>query len=55
MGMFEPGTNDSYYALGLETAKIIREAVATSRGLQSNEGQPTDVHGSQEGRQNADA
>ena len=32
MGMFEPSTNDSYYGLGLETVKIIREAVARSRG-----------------------
>ena len=51
MGMFEPSTNDSYYALGLETAKIIREAIATSRGVESNEGEPTNVHGTEEGKQ----
>ena len=31
MNMFDPRTNDSYYALGLETAKIIREAIDASR------------------------
>lgn len=30
--MFEPSTNDGYYELGLETAKLIREAVGMSRG-----------------------
>lgn len=39
--MFEPGTNDSYYQLGLEVAKIIREAIAHSRGLITTEGEPT--------------
>ncbi|KAI6152183.1 hypothetical protein BKA82DRAFT_993642 [Pisolithus tinctorius] len=29
-GLFEPNTNDGYYELGLETAKIIREAAARS-------------------------
>ena len=55
MGMFEPSTNDSYYALGLETAKIIKDAVAISRGQPATEGQPTDVHGSQEGQHTAAA
>lgn len=32
-GMFEPGTNDSYYQLGLEVAKVIREYLAISRGI----------------------
>lgn len=49
MGMFGPSTNDSYYALGLETAKMIRDAVAISRGQLTSEGQPNDVHGSREG------
>ncbi|KAI6163078.1 hypothetical protein EDD17DRAFT_1776250 [Pisolithus thermaeus] len=30
MGMFEPTQNDGYYELGLETARIIREAAARS-------------------------
>ena len=33
VGMFEPGTNDSYYNLGLETAKVIRDAIAISRAV----------------------
>lgn len=28
LGMFSPRTNDGYFELGLETAKIIRESVA---------------------------
>ncbi|EGN93031.1 hypothetical protein SERLA73DRAFT_190177 [Serpula lacrymans var. lacrymans S7.3] len=32
-GMFDAKSNDGYYALGLETAKIIREAVMISRGI----------------------
>ncbi|KZT36682.1 hypothetical protein SISSUDRAFT_1063441 [Sistotremastrum suecicum HHB10207 ss-3] len=32
VGMFEPTTNDGYYELGLETAKLIREAISMSRG-----------------------
>ncbi|KIY49363.1 hypothetical protein FISHEDRAFT_65369 [Fistulina hepatica ATCC 64428] len=32
-GMFSSKTNDGYYQLGLETAKIIREAVMLGRGV----------------------
>jgi hypothetical protein len=32
-GMFSAKSNDGYYALGLETSKIIREAVNIGRGL----------------------
>lgn len=32
-GMFTAKTNDGYYGLGLETSKIIREAVNIGRGL----------------------
>lgn len=32
-GIFSAKTNDGYYALGLETSKIIREAVNIGRGL----------------------
>ena len=32
-GMFEAKTNDGYYQLGLETARVIREAVMLSRGV----------------------
>lgn len=32
-GMFSAKTNDGYYVLGLETSKIIREAVNIGRGL----------------------
>lgn len=32
-GMFAAKTNDGYYGLGLETSKIIREAVNIGRGL----------------------
>jgi hypothetical protein len=31
--MFNPRSNDGYYQLGLETAKIIREAVTSARGI----------------------
>jgi hypothetical protein len=31
--MFNPRSNDGYYQLGLETAKIIREAVMSARGI----------------------
>lgn len=31
--MFAAKTNDGYYALGLETSKIIREAINIGRGL----------------------
>jgi len=31
--MFSAKSNDGYYALGLETSKIIREAVNIGRGL----------------------
>jgi len=31
-GMFKGSTNDSYYALGLETAKLVREIIWSSRG-----------------------
>jgi len=31
-GMFQGSTNDAYYALGLETAKLVRDAVSSSRG-----------------------
>lgn len=48
MGMFEASTNDSYYGLGLETAKIIREAVSTSRGVATIESAPQDIHGTEE-------
>ena len=30
MGMFEVGSNDGYYQLGLATARVIREALGTS-------------------------
>ena len=53
MGMFEPSTNDSYYGLGLETAKIIREAINASRGVATNESGPSDVHGSKESESKA--
>lgn len=32
-GMFQASSNDGYYELGLGSAKIIREAVAVSRGI----------------------
>jgi hypothetical protein len=32
-GMFEAKTNDGYYQLGLETARVIREAVMLTRGV----------------------
>lgn len=32
-GMFSAKTNDGYYSLGLETSKIIREAINIGRGL----------------------
>ncbi|KIK29308.1 hypothetical protein PISMIDRAFT_7134 [Pisolithus microcarpus 441] len=35
MGMFEPTQNDGYYELGLETARIIREAAARSGQMHS--------------------
>jgi hypothetical protein len=35
--MFTAKTNDGYYALGLETSKIIREAVNIGRGLVQDE------------------
>ncbi|KAI5117868.1 hypothetical protein M0805_006570 [Coniferiporia weirii] len=41
--MFEPGTNDGYYGLGLEVAKIIREAIASSRGVTTDEAGPDNV------------
>jgi hypothetical protein len=31
--MFNPRSNDGYYQLGLDTAKIIREAVMAARGI----------------------
>ena len=34
--MFNPRSNDGYYQLGLETAKIIREAVMSARGISEN-------------------
>jgi len=41
-GMFSPKKNDGYYELGLETVKIIREAVMLGRGvLQSGESKIT--------------
>lgn len=36
-GMFSAKTNDGYYELGLETSKIIREAVNIGRGLVQDE------------------
>ena len=33
MGMFEAKTNDGYYQLGLETSRLIREAVVRARGV----------------------
>ncbi|KAH8118775.1 hypothetical protein DFH11DRAFT_699520 [Phellopilus nigrolimitatus] len=42
-GMFEASTNDSYYGLGLETARIIREAVASSRGVVTDEPGPDNI------------
>ncbi|KLO07920.1 hypothetical protein SCHPADRAFT_894280 [Schizopora paradoxa] len=32
-GMFQGSTNDSYYTLGLETVKLVREAVMSSRDV----------------------
>ena len=32
-GMFEAKTNDGYYQLGLETSRVIREAVMLARGV----------------------
>jgi hypothetical protein len=32
-GMFSGKTNDGYYELGLETARIIRESVMLARGI----------------------
>ena len=32
-GMFEAKTNDGYYQLGLETSRLIREAVMLTRGV----------------------
>jgi len=32
-GMFEAKTNDGYYQLGLETSRLIREAVMLARGV----------------------
>lgn len=32
-GMFEAKTNDGYYQLGLETSRVIREAVLLTRGV----------------------
>ena len=32
-GMFEAKTNDGYYQLGLETSRVIREAVMWARGV----------------------
>ncbi|KAK0206358.1 hypothetical protein DFS33DRAFT_583819 [Desarmillaria ectypa] len=32
-GMFSAKTNDGYYGLGLETAKVVREAVMLGRGI----------------------
>ena len=36
-GIFSAKTNDGYYTLGLETSKIIREAVNIGRGLVQDE------------------
>lgn len=33
MNMFEATTNDAYYMLGLEAARIIRDAVMSARGV----------------------
>ncbi|KAG0709797.1 hypothetical protein DFH29DRAFT_14809 [Suillus ampliporus] len=35
--MFNPRFNDGYYQLGLDTAKIIREAVMSARGITEND------------------
>lgn len=35
--MFSGKTNDGYYELGLETAKLIRDAVMLGRGLVESE------------------
>lgn len=35
--MFNPSSNDGYYQLGLETAKIIREAVMSARGIKEDD------------------
>lgn len=32
-GMFEAKTNDGYYQLGLETSRVIREAIMLARGV----------------------
>ncbi|THH05087.1 hypothetical protein EW145_g5051 [Phellinidium pouzarii] len=49
-GMFEPGTNDGYYGLGLEVAKIVREAVASSRGEITKEFSPDNVRVREDGK-----
>jgi hypothetical protein len=36
-GMFEAKTNDGYYQLGLETSRVIREAVMLARGVVETE------------------
>jgi len=36
-GMFGAKTNDGYYDLGLETAKLIREAITHSKGVDQHE------------------
>ncbi|KDR83957.1 hypothetical protein GALMADRAFT_111021 [Galerina marginata CBS 339.88] len=40
-GMFAGNTNDGYYQLGLETARIIRDAVLSSRGIVENVPSPS--------------
>jgi len=35
--MFNPRSNDGYYQLGLETAKMIREAIMSARGITEDE------------------
>lgn len=35
--MFEGTSNDGYYELGLQTAKVIQDAVALDRGMFTNE------------------
>ena len=53
-GMFEAATNNSYYGLGLEVAKIIREAITTSRGNLTNEPSPQSIEAThRDGHDNA--
>lgn len=52
-GMFEASKNDSYYGLGIEVAKVVREAVMTSRGIVTNEYAPHNVEATEPAVQEA--